>query len=304
MLDDRIPPMLAYAGMPFDSPRHLFEIKWDGTRCLLFLKGKDLRLQNRRLEDITARYPELSRISRGIRARNAILDGELVVLAQGRPDFGKLQQRQQVASPLKIELLSRQLPVTYIAFDLLFLDDAQCFQAPLRERKGLLKRILRESPHLVESRYIGERGKSFFKEVVDQGLEGVMAKALDSPYLMGRRSRHWLKIKPRGRAVCYVVGYTPGKGGRAGAFGALAVAAVVEGAWVYRGLVGSGFSEADLETLPRRLEALRLDAPPIPVRERVPGITWVRPELRCEVTFQEATARTRFRAPAFKRLLS
>jgi len=303
MLDDRIAPMLAYAGMPFDSPRHLFEIKWDGTRCLLFLRGRDIRLQNRRLEDITARYPELARIPQGVRARNAILDGELVVLAQGRPDFGKLQQREQVSSPLKIELLSRQLPATYIVFDLLFLNDARCLEAPLRERKGLLKGILRESPHLVESRYIQEKGKSFFKEVVDQGLEGIMAKALDSPYLIGKRSRFWLKIKPRGRAACYIVGYTPGKGGRAGTFGALAVAAVAEGAWVYRGLVGSGFSDAALTDLTSRLKALRVDAPPIPLKTHVAGITWVRPELRCEVTFQEPTARGRFRAPAFKRLL-
>ncbi len=303
MLKERLAPMLAYAAQPFDSPRHLFEIKWDGTRCLLFAQGKDLRLQNRRLEDITARYPELSGLAASLKASNAILDGELVVLHQGRPDFGRLQQREQVASPLKIELLSRQLPATYMVFDLLFLNGEPRVDLPLSERKELLQGILPGSPHLVESGYILEKGRAFFQEAVEQGLEGVMAKALDSPYLIGRRSRFWLKIKPRGREVCYVVGYTPGWGGRAGTFGALAVAAVREGAWVYRGLVGSGFSDADLETIKAKLEELRVEAPPIPMKIKVPGITWVRPELRGEVTFQESTARGRFRAPAFKRLL-
>jgi len=303
MLEARLAPMLAYAAKPFDSPRHLFEIKWDGTRCLVFAKGKDVRLQNRRLEDITGRYPELSGLARGLKARNAILDGELVVLHQGRPDFGRMQQREQVVSPLKIELLSRQLPATYIVFDLLFLNDVPRVDAPLTERKELLQGILTASPHLVESRYILGKGKSFFQEVVDRGLEGVMAKALASPYLVGRRSRFWLKLKPRGRAACYVVGYTPGKGGRAGTFGALAVAAVQEGAWLYRGLVGTGFTNADLEYLSSRLEGLRVEAPPLPLKTKVSGITWVRPELKCEVTFQEPTARGRFRAPAFKRLL-
>jgi DNA ligase D-like protein (predicted ligase) len=303
MLTARLAPMLAYAARPFDSPRHLFEIKWDGTRCLLFAQGRGLRLQNRRLEDITARYPELKDLAAGLRARNAILDGELVVLHQGRPDFGRLQQREQSAGPLKVELLARQLPATYIVFDLLFLNGEPRVAAPLQERKELLRTVLAESPLLVESGYILEKGRAFFQEVVDRGLEGVMAKALASPYLIGRRSRFWLKIKPRGREVCYVVGYTPGKRARAGTFGALAVAAVREGVWVYRGLVGSGFSDADLEALKPRLEELRVDAPPPALKGGVPGITWVRPELRCEVTFQEPTPRGRFRAPAFKRLL-
>lgn len=303
MLDDKILPMLAYSADPFDSPRHLYEIKWDGTRCLLFLRPGQIRLQNRRLEDITYRYPELRNLPQSLKVRNAILDGELVVLHQGRPDFRRLQQREQAADPRKISLLARRLPATYVAFDVLFLNDDKKLALPLIERKALLKRILLESPHLVESRFIHEKGISFFRQAVDQGLEGVMAKNLTSPYLIGKRSRYWLKIKPRLREDCVVVGFTAGEGGRSPYFGALLVATPKDGGLVYRGKVGSGFTEEDLEEIASRLQALRIDSCPLSQRVRVAGVQWVRPELRAEIHFQELTPRGHFRAPVFKRLL-
>lgn len=303
MLDDKIAPMLAYAARPFDSPQHLFEIKWDGTRCLLFIKDGKLRLQNRRLEDITFRYPEMVALPRELKARNAILDGEVVVLSQGRSVFAKLQQREQVADPLKIQLLSRQLPATYIAFDLLYLNDEKYLQVPLIERKRLLEAIMQESPYLVESRFILEKGRAFFKEAVAQGLEGVMGKALNSPYLMGTRSRHWLKIKPRGQVECYIVGYREGQGARQGLVGSLGVATQEAGMWRYRGRVGSGFSEADLAALTPRLKKLKTEVPVAPVTPPVKGMVWVRPELRCKVSFHEETAQGHFRAPVFEGML-
>jgi bifunctional non-homologous end joining protein LigD len=303
MLDDKIAPMLAYSSPPFDSPRHLFEIKWDGTRCILFIQDQGVRLQNRRLQDITHRYPEFAALARQIKGKNAILDGELVVLAQGRPDFRKLQQREQQSDPVKIGLLAPQLPATYIAFDVLYHDDVKCLQLPLAERKEILRSLLAEAVQVVESAYILEQGKSFYRKVVAQGLEGVMAKALDSPYLMGQRSRYWLKIKPRGRATCFIVGYSPGKGARRPWFGSLALATREAQGWVFRGLVGSGFARADLEAITDRLQTLTRDGPAVPLTGAPPGIVWVQPELQCEVTFQEETPRGHFRAPAFTRLI-
>jgi|UniRef100_A0A7C3WGI6 bifunctional non-homologous end joining protein LigD len=303
MLDDKILPMLAYSADPFDSPRHLFEIKWDGTRCLLFVRPGGLRLQNRRLEEIAFRYPELQNLHHSIKARNAILDGELVVLHQGRPDFRKLQQREQAANPAKISLLAQKLPATYVAFDVLFLNDEKKLALPLIERKALLKEILTESPHLVESRFIRQWGVSFFHQAVEQGLEGIMGKNLTSPYLMGKRSRYWLKIKPRLREDCLVVGYTPGEGSRAPYFGALLVAAPKDGDLIYRGKVGSGFTEEDLQELAARLQALRTDTCPLPHKVKVAAVQWVKPELKAEIHFQELTPRGHFRAPVFRRLL-
>lgn len=295
--------MLAYAHEPFDSPRHLFEIKWDGTRCLLFKKGRDVRLQNRRLEDITGRYPELQPLGRHLKGNNAILDGELVVLSEGRPDFGKLQQREHLTDPLKISLLARQLPAVYMAFDILYLNDREWLAASLTARKELLQQTITESACLLESRYILEKGLAFFQETVARGFEGVMAKSLHSPYLLGKRSRYWLKIKPRGTMLCWIIGYTPGRGTRKDLFGALALATREEGGWVYRGRVGSGLTEADLEGIMVQLQGREIERPPISGAGRIRGIRWVRPELRCEVTFQEEMPSGHLRSPVFTRMV-
>jgi bifunctional non-homologous end joining protein LigD len=299
MLDDKIAPMLAYPADPFDSRRHLYEIKWDGTRCLLFKKGGEIRLQNRRLETITERYPELQVLTKQIAATNAILDGELVVLAGGLTDFPKLQQREHLADPTKISLLAQKIPATYVAFDLLFLNDDKLVTWPLVDRKDRLSNILRESPQLIESRFVREQGRVFFREAVSQGLEGIMAKTLDGPYLMGRRSRLWLKIKPRLEKECTVLGYTQGEGARQDTFGALLLATREQKGWRYRGKVGSGFSEADLREMTARLKELQTDGPPLQRVPAIRGVQWVRPELRVRVSFQEETTRGHFRAPVF-----
>ncbi|MFZ2088200.1 MAG: non-homologous end-joining DNA ligase [Desulfobaccales bacterium] len=303
MLDARIPPMLAYAApSPFDSKRHLFEIKWDGTRCLLFQNDGKIRLQNRRLEPITHRYPELADLPRSLHSQNAILDGELVVLSGGLPNFSRLQQREQLADPVKIALLSRTIPAAYVVFDILWLNGDLVTALPLTARKELLTGILKESPHLIESQFILEKGRTFFEEVVARGLEGVMAKTLTGPYLIGRRSRAWLKIKPRLEKVCAVMGYTQGSGARQGTFGALLLATRKGEAWQYRGKVGSGFTGADLEDLRRRLRELEIASPPLAHPPAVRGVKWVRPELWVRVSYQEETGRGHFRAPVFMRL--
>ncbi len=300
MLDKKIPPMLAFAAPePFDSKRHLFEVKWDGTRCLLFLQRGEIRLQNRRLEAITHRYPELREIGRHLKARNAILDGELVVLEDGKPNFPKLQQREQAGEPARIKLLSRLLPAVYVAFDILYLNSQEVFHLPLLHRKEKLAAVLGETPYLLESGFIREHGVAYFREAVARGLEGIMAKTLTGPYLIGRRSRSWLKIKARREKTCAVVGYTPGSGEREATVGALLLATREGQTWRYRGRVGSGFSKPVLKELAARLRELRTDKSPLPQPPAVRGVQWVRPELFVRVSFQEETNRGHFRAPVF-----
>lgn len=303
MLDRNIAPMLAYPSAPFDSPRHVFEIKWDGTRSILFLNGKGIRLQNRRFVDMTNRYPEFYDLHREIKAREAVLDGELVVLSGDKPDFGKLQQREQISDPMRIKLLSGRMPATYIVFDILFLDGRECVGLPLLERKSILDRIVRESGSLVVSRHIPETGKAFFREVVAKGFEGVMAKSDASPYLIGKRSRYWLKIKPKLSSVCHIIGYTRGEGYRGRSFGALLIATRDDEGWVYRGKVGSGFDEEDLESLLSLLGPLMAGQPAFSSPGMPKDVQWVRPSLRCEVVYQEMTKSGHFRAPVFKRVL-
>jgi bifunctional non-homologous end joining protein LigD len=299
LLTEKIAPMLAYSSPPFDSPQHLLEIKWDGTRCLLFFQDQSIRLQNRRLQDITPRYPDLAGLHRQINGRNAVLDGELVVLSEGRADFRKLQQREQVADPMKISLVAKQIAATYIVFDVLYRDDEPCLHLPLSRRKEILAGFLKESGQMVESGYVEARG-------LGSGGSGPgmrYGQGLDSPYLIGKRSQHWLKIKPRGKAICFIVGYSKGQGTRADFFGSLALATREGQGWRFRGMVGSGFNAAELQEIKTRLTALEQPSPAVPLDETPRGITWVRPELRCEVTFQAETPRGHFRAPAFIRLI-
>ncbi len=304
MLNEKISPMLAYSAQPFDSSRHLYEIKWDGTRCIFFVEKDQIRLQNRRLADITHRYPEFQNIPRYIPDRNLILDGELVILEGGKSDFGKLQRREHISEPLKIRLLSKRMPATYVVFDLLYRNDVQYIKEPLANRKEILSEVMKEKiPGLLESQSVREHGVYFFRQLVDQGLEGAMAKSLSGPYLIGKRSRHWLKIKARDSAVCRIVGYTPGKGSRERYFGALATAHRNDGNWIYRGKVGTGFTDDEIRQLHQLLKQLSVNHPPSSRFGNLRNIQWVKPELRCRVIFQEYSAKGHFRAPVFDGLL-
>ena len=189
-----VPPMLAKSGDPFDSPEHLFEVKWDGTRVLAFVESRGYRLVNRHRADVTERYPELGFLNdlpTGI-----VLDGEVVVLRQGKPDFSLLLSRNQARASLKIQSLARTIPATYIVFDLIYHRFESLLALPLWARRQRLERVVRAcaNSRLVFSEGIVGSGRAFFEAVCRQGLEGVVAKRLDGRYRPGRRA--WIKIKP------------------------------------------------------------------------------------------------------------
>ena len=192
-----VSPMLAKPGDPFDSHEHLFEIKWDGTRVLAFIEGRGYRLVNRHRADVTDRYPELKFLND--LPAGVVFDGEVVVLRQGKPDFGLLLSRNQTRAPLKIQSLARTLPATYVVFDLLYDRFESLLALPLDTRRERLEKLMRRSAHprLVFSQGVVGPGKAFFAEVCRLGLEGVMAKCLASRYRPGRRSDAWIKIKPK-----------------------------------------------------------------------------------------------------------
>ncbi|QJA06412.1 hypothetical protein FVE67_06180 [Thermosulfurimonas marina] len=300
MLPRVIKPMLAKLSEPFDSPRFLYEIKWDGTRALFFLEGSALRIQNRRLRDITYRYPEFWGLPQLFSRSGLVLDGEIVVLSGGRPSFRLLQEREHVASRVKIEALSRRLPATYMVFDLLYLEGRSLMETPLRERRRILREILPESPYLVESRYVLEKGRAFFEKVVSEGFEGVMAKDLESPYLPGKRVDFWLKFKARGRCTCLIVGYLLRPDGT---LKSLLLAEPTPEGLVYRGRAASGLSLPEADRLLSRLRALEVPSPPLLRGRRFPqGARWVSPELSCVVSYQEVTSEGRFRAPVVEKV--
>ena len=192
-----VPLMLAQEGPPFDSPEHLFEIKWDGTRVLAFIDQSGYRLVNRNRADVTDRYPELGFLA--TLPAGIVLDGEIVVLRQGKPDFRLLLSRNQTRAPLKIRSLARTFPATYVVFDLLYHRFESLLTLPLSMRRERLEKLMRQfaHPRLVFSQGVVGPGKAFFAEVCRLRLEGVMAKRLASRYRPGRRTDAWIKIKPK-----------------------------------------------------------------------------------------------------------
>jgi len=289
-MNRQIPPMLAKASAPFNNPDYLFEIKWDGERAIAFVEdGKIVRLQNRRLQDVSTRYPEI--IGSPVEANEAILDGEIVLLEKdGKPSFSKLAQRSHVQDPFKIQLLSRAMPVTYVTFDIIYRNGQVLTSLPLRERKKYLS-VMKQAA-ILPIFFIEDRGKTFFETITSMGYEGIMAKRMDSPYLPGKRSDSWLKMKPQKSAICNVIGYTKGEGHRH-LLGALMIAQRQDNRLVDRGRVGSGISTKVLGDL---LSLLR------PLTEKN-GVTWVDPSLQIEVTYFEETEEGHFRFPVFKRIM-
>jgi bifunctional non-homologous end joining protein LigD len=192
-----IAPMLARSGVPFDSGDRLFEIKWDGIRVLAFVDESGYRLMNRHRVDVTERYPEL--VFRDRCEPGTILDGEMVVLRNGRADFSLVQARDKTKAPLKIRTLSRSMPATYIAFDLLFQDYRSLLDEPLIARRERLANIIASwsHPQIVCSTGIIGAGRALFAQVCRQNIEGIVAKKLSSKYLPGKRGAAWIKIKPR-----------------------------------------------------------------------------------------------------------
>src|SRR6267378_2523129 len=197
MLPSCFQPMLAQkAQKPFDCEEHLFEIKWDGIRCLSLIQTGGLRLQSRHGLEVTQQFPELGCLAQ--LPSGTVLDGELVVFHEGKPVLCEVQRRVLLQNRPRIQLLSRIKPVNYVVFDLLFLKGKSLMAAPLMKRRKALQELITrcQLPGVLVSEWVRGHGLQLFAHVVSLGLEGIMAKHLDGPYLPGKRSRYWLKIKP------------------------------------------------------------------------------------------------------------
>jgi DNA ligase D-like protein (predicted ligase) len=292
-LPEFIEPMLAKAGSPFDGADYLFEVKWDGTRTLAFVERQRWRLVNRRRIDMTDRYPEFEFLK--TLPPGTVLDGEMVVLADGKPDFGLLQRREHSRSPLKVAALARTLPATLIAFDLLYDAYTPLLGEPLSTRRERLMALVKRcaAPRLVLSDGVQGHGKAFFEETYRQGLEGVVAKRLSSPYLPGKRTDAWIKIKRASAALCAIIGYVPSDGDD---FKSLILAMEDHGELRCVGKVGSGIDGRERVLLQGLLKSHLATKPLVPCKIRG---KWVSPGLYCKVSYLERLASGDFRAPVF-----
>lgn len=294
----RLAPMLASQAEPFDSADHLFEVKWDGVRALAAVEAGAWRAWGRESGDYAVRYPELDLL--GALPTGSLVDGELVVLCDGRADFSQLMRRHHLVSPRKIQEASRLLPATYVVFDLLYAGGRSLMGRSLAERRQRLEELVarRNDSRLIFSSGIVGDGREFFRRVVEQGHEGVVAKHLRSRYLPGQRGQAWRKIKPFRSIPCVVLGYTPSRRGRG--FHSLHVGAALQGKLEYVAELTSGFTEEAKRQLAPRLEQLRCNRPAVNCPKR--GV-WVEPRLYCQVRFLEWTPSGRLRGAHYRGLI-
>ena len=304
-----IAPMLALASdsVPGDDENYGFEVKWDGIRAIAFVKGGRIRLQSRNLLDITSQYPELRALGESLGSTEAVLDGEIVAINdEGRPDFGLLQRRMGVSRPGDARRRMKDTPALYFAFDLLHLNGHSTMELSYIERRKLLQSLGLEGPNWKTPSYHAGDGEAMRASAASQGLEGVIAKRLNSPYVPGKRNGGWLKIKNNRTEEFVVGGWTPGEGNRSSTIGALLLGYYDSdggGAGLtYVGKVGTGFTEQFMRDLVPRLKRLVQQQNPFSGGGKLPaGATFVRPELVAEVEFTEFTHDGNLRHPAFKR---
>jgi bifunctional non-homologous end joining protein LigD len=305
---ERLEPMKAtLSKLPPDEASWGFEIKWDGVRAIAYCEPGHLRLESRNLREITSQYPEVRGVLEELGAREAVLDGELVAFEEGgRPSFQRLQTRMHVVSESEVRRRMRDVPVTYVIFDLLYLDGHSLFDSPYEERRAELEKLGLDGQSWQTPAYHRGDGTALLEASKAQGLEGIIAKRLGSRYLPGKRSRDWLKVKNvRGQEVV-VGGWLPGKGRREGELGALLVGYYERDGKKrhlrYAGKVGTGFDADDLRMLRERLEPLRRDDSPFEGRQPQKDSIFVEPKLVAEVDFSEWTNAGTLRHPSYKGL--
>ena len=298
-------PMLACPGeLPRDDASHGYELKWDGVRAIAHVEGGHFSLTGRNGSDFTPRYPEVRGLAEALDARQMILDGEAVAFdSEGRPSFERLQSRMHLGSDAAVALRLREIPVTYVIFDLLRLEGHSTLALPYRDRRKLLMELDLNGPGWRTPGHRQGGGAALLEASRARGLEGIVAKRLDSAYEPGRRSRAWIKIKNHRTQDVVIGGYTAGTGGRAAALGALAVGVHDDiGALRYAGKVGTGFTESTLATLRHELRPLHRDESPFEGRQPPKGTLFVEPRLIARVEFREWTHTATLRAPSFKGL--
>jgi DNA ligase D-like protein (predicted ligase) len=289
-------PMLAKsADAPFSSPDWLYEIKWDGIRAISYVVG-DLSIRSRSGKELRSSFPEFEEL-RSL-ASNVVVDGEIVMMHDGKPDFQALMERLQQNTPRLISAPEKGEVATYVVFDILEKEGKSLTGLPLFQRKTILRSELKEGGHVVLSEYIQEKGEEYYAAATRIGLEGIMAKRKDSLYQPGVRSGDWLKIKEEKECDCVILGYTKGQGKREETLGALLLGLFDDGKLVYVGKVGTGFGDSELERLKALLSGLVESQPPLDVS--IPEeMTWVRPEVVCRVGYQMVTKDLRLRMPRF-----
>lgn len=298
--------MLAVAGeMPADDRGWVYEMKWDGLRAIATISGGTLTLTSRTGRDVTASYPDLAGLAGA--ASDVILDGEIVAFGgDSWPSFEALQQRMNVAAPAQVRRLAAEIPVTYLAFDLLAEDGRPLVDQPYTARRARLDQLGLNGPRWqTPPAFTGVPGADVRAVSRQHGLEGIMAKRQSSRYEPGRRSAAWRKIKNVHRQEFVVGGWKPGEGVREDTIGSLMVGVQGPGGLTFAGHVGTGFTQPTLRMLTGLLVPLRRATspftPPVPA-DQARGAVWAEPRVVIEAEFALWTSSGRLRAATYRGL--
>jgi bifunctional non-homologous end joining protein LigD len=301
----KIQPMLAsVVEKPFDDPNWLFEIKWDGYRAVSFIEDGDVRLVSRNQNDLSPRYPELQDLPEHVKAKTAVLDGEVVVLdEQGRPSFSLMQQRTGIRAHGRQATPRHDLPIFYYVFDILYLDGLDLRRVNLDDRKRVLRQVISDGDIVRFSDHYAGQGVALFNAAKERGLEGIIAKKRNSCY-EERRTHEWLKIKITQTIDCVIGGYTDPEGARQ-YFGSLVLGLYNDKKQlIHVGNAGTGFNHATLKQISGVLKEIESNKNPFAGPVEPKKVYWVKPLRVAEVKFSEWTHETsegglKLRAPVF-----
>ncbi len=289
------PMLIGVEKEPFDDSEFIYELKLDGERCIAYLSEEGTELRNKRNIKMLPKVPELSNIHRQVK-KSCILDGELIIIKDGVPDFFEIQRRSLMSDKFKIELKSKKYPATFTAFDILYYDGVQVTDKTLMERKKLLEKAFKENEQLALSRYIEREGTAFFELAKKQNLEGIVAKKKDSLYKMDTRTKEWIKIKFLKDEDFVVCGYLI-KETEERSTASVILGMYENGKLIYQGHVIVGMSGKDFEYI---LKQKKVEESPFETSEK--DAIYIEPKLVCTVTYMERMKKGGLRRAVFKGL--
>lgn len=290
------PMLLNEVKEPFDDENYIYELKLDGIRCVAYIEPKSVTLQNKRYKDVTDIYPELSEIRKCVKKR-VILDGELVVLTDGKPDFYALQRRSLMTDSFRKSLAAKKNPVQFVAYDILYYNETDLTDKSLMERKEILSKAVTEGHNLSVSRWIEKNGVAFFELAKKENLEGIVAKKKDGLYFIGKRISEWIKIKVMQDEDLLVLGFQPDENGK--------VKDLILGYYdetgelKCRGKVYLGVSKAEQKII---AEFAKKNTVKRPWFDKYKNVVWLKPQLVGTAHFMHETESGGMRQPVWKGL--
>ena len=289
------PMLIGVEGSPFDGDEYIFELKLDGERCIAYLDSEKTILKNKRNMLMLPKVPDLTEIHKNVNVR-CILDGELAVIKDGKPDFFEIQKRSMMSNPVKIDMAAKKYPACFTAFDILYFEDRQVTDLTLMERKSLLqKAVISENGRFAVSRFIEKNGIAFYNLAKQKELEGIVAKHRDSKYYFDKRTKDWIKIKYLQDDDFVVLGYVL----KENSMNSIILGQYSNGQLIYKGHVTLGVGGEPFQKMKS------LDRTSCPFSEIPKGnenAVWVKPELVCTVKYMMKTESTSMRQPVFKGL--